>query len=153
MGLFEEKYKPPTVEVSSMITPTAPNQPVQTLYCRIGHGEALFGLRWYAFSETAFALYQGSYVNIALSRLEGPERMNIQALFDNSGQKLIFCPVVNAQPGQRIPCSSLYAMEDDLTGGIKRTFDIPNALRGGAITCAYQQANLKPLTIPTDGGK
>jgi len=153
MGLFEEKYKPPTIEVSSMVTPTAPNQPAQTLYCKVGHGEALFGLHWYAFSETAFALYRGSYVNITLSRLQGMGGMNIQALFDNGGQKLIFCPVVNALPGQRIPCSSLYAMEDDLNDGIKRTFDIPNALRGSAITCAYQQANLKSLIIPTDGGK
>jgi hypothetical protein len=153
MGLFREEYKPPPVEVASIITPAAPNQPARALYCRAGHGEALFGLRWQAFSETAFALSQGRYVNITLPRLQGAERMNIQALFDNGGQKLIFCPVVNAQPGQRISCSSLYTMEDDLNNGIKRTFDIPKAVRGGAITCAYQQANLKPLTIPADGGK
>jgi hypothetical protein len=72
--------------------------------------------------------------------------MTIQALFDGDGQKLIFCPFLNVAPDQRISCSSLYALEDDLQAGIKRTFDIPSAVRGGSITCAYTQENLRSLT-------
>ena len=60
---------------------------------------------------------------------------------------------INAAPSQRISCTSLYALEEDLQDGIKRTFDIPSVLRGGAITCAYSQEKLRPLGIPPASGR
>ena len=85
--------------------------------------------------------------------------MTIQALFDGSGQKVIFCPFLIKSgpntpppPDQRISCSSLYALDDDLHDGIKRTFDIPAAVRGGAITCAYEEEHLRSLKPPAGGG-
>lgn len=78
--------------------------------------------------------------------------MTVQAFFDRSGQKMVFCPVVDAPPGQRIACASLYALDEDLHDGIKRTFDIPDAVRGGAITCAYEQKKLKKLVSYPSGG-
>jgi hypothetical protein len=152
IGILSDDYKKPEVPVSAITTPPEPQKTGPTLYCKAGHGEALFGTGWQEFRDTTFALPQGQYVNVKIPRLRNNEVMTVQALFDNSGQKMIFCPLVDAAPGQRIACSSLYAMEDDLQDGIKRTLDIPNALRGGAITCAYRQANLKPLTLPSSGG-
>jgi len=154
MSILYDDYKPPTVAVSSITTPSppAPERAAPTLYCRVGHGEALFGINWRDFYDTTFALPEGDYINVKIPRVRSQEDMTIQALFDNSGQKVIFCPVIDAPPDRRISCFSIYAMEDDLQEGIKRTLDIPGAIRGGTITCAYQQANLKPLTAPASSG-
>ena len=155
MNMMGGDYRPMTVEVSKMTTPATgalvmPEKP--PLYCKIGRGSALFGREWYDFSDTLFALHQGLRVNINVSRVRSSETMTIQVFFDGNGQKLIFCPVVDAAPNQRISCASLYALEDDLQDGIKRTFDIPAAVRGGMITCAYNQASLKPLNTPVSNG-
>ena len=149
----------PPVSVAAVTTPPAqPDTPA--LYCKIGRGSALFGRDWYDFSDALFVLHRGDPANVAITRVHSTEQMTIQVLYDGSGQKLIFCPFLNVGPGrngpntnsgasapdQRISCSSLYALEDDLNDGIKRTFDIPSAVRGGAITCAYIQEHLRPLT-------
>lgn len=122
------------------------------LYCKIGRGSAIFGHDWYDFSDTMFMLYDDERMNIKIPHVRGAGELTVQALFDRTGQKLIFCPMLDAPPGRRIACASLYALDDDLHDGIKRTFDIPDALRGGAITCAYQQAKLKKLTSYPAGG-
>ena len=149
----------PPVNVADVTTPPAkPDTP--PLYCTVGHGTALFGRDWYDFADVEFELYRGQPADVNLTQTRGTQHMTIQALFDGSGQKLIFCPFLTVAPGsktaptpeQRISCASLYALEDDLHDGIKRTFDIPAAVRGGAITCAYTQENLRSLKLPAGGG-
>jgi hypothetical protein len=139
----------PQVEVSKIMTldnkPQAP-----ALYCKVGRGSALFGRNWYDFSDASFSLHKGDHADIHLSRQRGAEQMSIQAFFDVGGQKLIFCPVMKGNPSQRVSCGSLYALEDDLKDGIKRTFDIPSAVRGGMITCSYDASRLRQLAEPGD---
>jgi len=135
----------PPVSVAEVTTPPAqPDTP--PLYCKIGHGTARFGRDWYDFKDTLFVLHRGDPADVKVTRVRNNQQMTIQVLFDGKGQKLIFCPFLNVQQDQRIACSSLYAVDDDLKDGIKRTFDIPAAVRGGSITCAYTQNRLKPLT-------
>jgi hypothetical protein len=148
MGIVADK---PSIDVSQMaVAEPAPGAP--PLYCRIGRGSALFGREWADFSDTVFTLQRGGHANIKIPRVRSTEQMTVQGFFDGSGQKLIFCPFLKAAPGQRISCFSLYALEDDLRDGIKRTFDIPEAVRGGAITCAYDQKKLRPLVAYAAGG-
>ena len=141
---------PPITPVKvSEVTALAPAPGLPPLYCKLGAGAALFGRDWYDFENAEFVLYRGRSADVALTRARGGQQMRIRALFDGKGQKLIFCPVPNAAtPGQRISCASLYALDDDLRDGIKRTFDIPAAVRGGAISCAYQQDHLRQLKPP-----
>lgn len=123
------------------------------LYCRAGKGTARFGQNdWFDFSDAAFRLHSGERVNVSFYRVRSMQKMTIQALFDKGGQKMIFCPVPDAPHDQRILCASMYTLEDDLQTGFKRTLDIPNAVRGGAITCAYDEGNLKSLVTPGSGG-
>jgi len=154
MGLTEEAGKPQTVEISPVELPpqTAERSGSPPLYCKAGRGTGLFQNDWHDLSDTLFALHPGERVNIKISRLHGTEEMTIQALFDRDGQKLIFCPMIDAPPDQRVACASLYALDDDLQEGIKRTFDIPHALRDGVIICAYQQKKLRKLLRGHSGG-
>jgi hypothetical protein len=122
------------------------------VYCKAGRGSALFGHTWYDFQDTSFRLFRGERVDIQIPRKNETEAMTIQGLFDENGQKMVFCPVLDVPAGHRIACTSIYMLEDDLQSGIKRTFDIPNAIRGAAITCAYMQENLKSLNTPAAGG-
>ena len=148
----------PPVNVTDVTKP-APQPDTPPLYCKVGHGTALFGRDWYDFMDVEFPLYRGQPTDINLTRVRGNEQMTIQALFDGSGQKMIFCPFLNVSPAssatsapdRRISCASLYTLDDDLRDGIKRTFDIPAAVRGGAITCAYQHDRLRSLKPPPAG--
>lgn len=115
------------------------------LHCRAGRGNAHFGKKWLGYPETKFELAPQDRVNITLSPSRGKGSLTIQAFFDKEGQRLLFCPVVDGPPATRVSCASIYALDDDLQMGIKRTFDIPNALRGGSISCAYKKSNLKKL--------
>lgn len=139
---------PPSVNVADVTSAAAANGP--PLYCKVGRGSALFNHDWYDFNDVVFALPRGVPTNISLTRAHSTQQMTVQGLFDGGGQKLIFCPFLNVGAGQRIACNSLYALDDDLKDGIKRTFDIPAAVRGGFITCAYQQERLRVLT-PGEG--
>ncbi|MBI3440821.1 MAG: hypothetical protein HY052_03290 [Proteobacteria bacterium] len=121
------------------------------LFCKAGRGTALFGADWDDFSDVLFMLYSGERASVRVVRAHSSEGITIQAFFDHDGQKLMFCPVMDGAPDQRIACASLYVLDDDLNAGIKRTFDIPNALRGGAITCAYQQSHLRKLISYSTG--
>jgi hypothetical protein len=147
----------PPVNVADVVAP-APTPDTPPLYCKIGHGTAQFGRDWYDFADAEFELYRGQPANISLTRLHGSQQMSIRVLFDGKGQKLIFCPYLVGpggdalDPDRRISCASLYALDDDLRDGIKRTFDIPAAVRGGAITCAYSQERLRSLKLPPAGG-
>jgi hypothetical protein len=113
--------------------------------CVIGHGAARFARGWYDFQETRFTLRDDQRVNVALRRSRSGDSMVFQGVLDSAGQKMLFCPVRSGPPGQRIVCASLYMLEDDLQAGVKRTFDIPDAVRGGTISCAYDRARLLKL--------
>lgn len=133
------------ISVTDMVSKDQP-APAPQLYCQIGRGSALFGRDWYDFQDTPFGLNRGAPARVLLTRTRGDAQMTIQALFDASGQKLIFCPYLNVAPGEKISCTSLYMLEDDFKAGIRRTFDIPQAVRGGQITCAYDSQKLQPLS-------
>lgn len=113
--------------------------------CVVGKGAARFARGWYDFGETRFTLRDGQRVNVALRRSRSGDNMVFQGTLDSAGQKMLFCPVRSGPPDQRIVCASLYMLEDDLQAGVKRTFDIPDAVRGGAISCAYDRARLLKL--------
>ncbi|HYD19342.1 MAG TPA: hypothetical protein VEF76_12775 [Patescibacteria group bacterium] len=138
------QYKTLDSEVASLAAP-APAAAGSSLYCTVGRGSAKFGRNWKDFSDTQFRLTPQSRANVALPAKKGGEEMAFQAMFDLEGQKLLFCPVVQGDPDDKVACASIYALDDDLQAGIKRTFDIPDAVRGGAITCAYKTENLKKL--------
>ena len=139
------KFRTLDSNVASMAAPATGEAASQSLDCRVGLGAAKFGKLWKDFDETEFRLAPQSRVNVPLSPKKGSEQMSFQAMFDLEGQKLMFCPLVNGDPGDEVACSSIYALDDDLAAGIKRTFDIPNALRGGSISCAYDENNIKKL--------
>ncbi len=139
---------PPVPVAQVTVPPPKPDTP--PLYCKIGRGSALFGRDWYDFQDVEFTLHRGEPSNVNLTRVRHTQQMTVQALFDGKCQKIIFCPFLNVGQDQRISCSSLYALEDDLQDGIKRTFDIPAAERGGFITCAYAPEHLKPLGTPAN---
>ena len=84
-----------------------------------------------------------SSVRMASSR--GNYTGGMRAYYDEPGQKMIFCPVATNSPDGVIDCASLYAMNEDLAVGIKRTFDVPNGVQSGHISCAYNQASLQQL--------
>jgi len=115
------------------------------LYCRVGNGSAHFGRHWYDYDSDDFLLEQGTRVTVTLTARKGKGTMSFVGFFDDAGQKMIFCPVVKGPPDKRIPCTSLYALDDDLALGIRRTFDLPHAVRGANITCAFRRDKLRKL--------
>lgn len=115
------------------------------LYCIVGHGAAKFEKGWLDFEDTTFTLRDGDRVNVTLKSKRGSNSAAFQGVFDKQGQKMLFCPVRRGAPDDRILCGSLYALEDDLQFGIKRTFDVPDAITGATISCATDRKRLMPL--------
>jgi hypothetical protein len=150
-NLTGPKYKPLDSDVAAMAAPQSteddagPNDGLRRLYCRVGNGSARFGTHWYDYDSDDFRLMQGARVNVTLTAKKNAETMSFLGFFDDAGQKMVFCPVVAGPPDKRIPCASLYALDDDLALGIKRTFDLPNAVRGANITCAFRRDKLRKL--------
>jgi len=142
MDVFGPKYEPITYEVARMAAPQAPNA-APPVYCRASKGSARFDGAWKDFATADFTVVPAARAPVNLSPLKGAGALNLEAYFDDDGQKIIFCPVMDGPPEKKIPCSSIYALEDDLQDGIKRTFDIPDAVQGGAISCAYDAGKLK----------
>lgn len=141
-GQGQQQFHPLDSEVAVMAAPAGAGP---RLICRAGRGTALFGKAWLPFDDTDFVIPAGNRMNITLKKKSGQGAAVMQGLFDNEGQKIIFCPVVEGPPDARIACTSLYALDDDLAAGLKRTFDVPELVRGAAITCAYAPENLKNL--------
>lgn len=147
-GMMGPKYKPLTYDVAHIAAPRAINASAganDALYCQAGKGAALFGKTWVDFKAVNFTLQTVDRTTVALTPVKGSGSFGFQGFFDLDGQKLIFCPVVAGDPDERISCASIYALDDDLQMGIKRTFDIPDTLRGGQISCAYDTAKLQKL--------
>jgi hypothetical protein len=131
-----EQFHPLDNDVAAIAAPETPAA-LPPLSCRVWQGMAHFQRGWYEFTEARFQLGAGARVNVPLAKAKGAEMIAIQGFFDAEGQKLIFCPVVDGPPDQRVACMSLYALDDDLKAGIKRSFDVPDAIRGAEIACGY----------------
>ncbi len=134
-------FQPLSNNLALMAAPRAPG-PVAEVTCQAGKGQAKFGTTWKDFSTVSFRMVDGDRTNITLIPLTGGGSTDIQGIFDHEGQKLIFCPLVDAAPGQQIPCASIYTLDDDLDMGIKRTFDVPDAVMSGTISCAHDTGRL-----------
>ncbi len=144
-GQQSQQYHPLDSEVAQMAAPQPPPPATPPLYCRIGRGDAHFAKGWAGYNEAFFSLEPDARVTVPIVERKGGGMAQVVGIFDTGGQKLIFCPMVDGPPDKRIACTSLYALDDDLTAGVKRTFDIPSALRGASITCAYRQDALQKL--------
>jgi hypothetical protein len=139
-------YQPVTSDASSVVAmaaPHAPDSPSTLVYCRVSRGAAHFGEKWQDFQIADFALPPDARVNVPLVPVRGNGEVSFQAFFDSAGQKMLFCPLISGPPDRRVSCTSIYALDEDLDAGIKRTFDIPHAIEGGVISCAYSADALR----------
>jgi hypothetical protein len=142
----QPSYHPLNAEFAVQAAPEAPaGAEGARLYCRIGNGSAHFASGWAEYAPGDVMLSPGTRANVSLPRSSGSEQVTLQGIFDANGQKLIFCPLVGGPPDKRVACASLYALEDDLAAGVKRTFEVPDAVRGADITCAYKAEKLQKL--------
>jgi len=130
--------------VAAQAAPAAQSGP-GAVNCMVGKGAARFARGWYDFDEAYFPLRDGQRVNVTLRRRGAQDTMAFQAVFDTAGQKMLFCPIRSGPPGARIVCASLYMLEDDLQAGVKRTFDIPDGVRGATISCAVDRAKMPKI--------
>lgn len=144
MNFLGPRYDQVTADITRAAAPTKVSR-TRSLSCAVANGSARVGKKWHEFNRTDFTLSRDMAVNVTLYPRKGGEGLTFQGAFEPDEQKMIFCPVVNAAPGTRIACFSLYALDEDLQAGIKRTFDIPNAVQGSYITCAYDKSALKKL--------
>jgi hypothetical protein len=140
-GQTQEAYPPLDSSAAVAAAPVG----THAVQCKVGLGSARFSAGWYDFDVTTFALVDGQAVNVPLRHGNSKDVMTFQGVFDDSGQRMVFCPVISGPPGKRVACSSLYMLDDDLTAGIRRTFDIPDAVRGATITCAFDPAHFAKL--------
>lgn len=113
------------------------------LYCRVMNGGARFENGWKNFKPRDFTLPVQTRLHVALSPVRGAGEMLLQAYYDEAGQKMIFCPVVEGPPGKKVACASLYVLQDDLEMGVKRTLDVPRAVQGANISCALDVEKIK----------
>lgn len=117
--------------------PKAKVKPQRQLLCEVDSGNAKYKQGWYDFKTTKFAIAKGEKLRIEMPRKRGEGSAYFLGRFDKSGQKLVFCPYIEVAEGKKIPCASFYTLEEDLEIGIRRTFDVPKAVRGGYLACKY----------------
>lgn len=113
-------------------------EPKRQLLCKVDSGNAKYEQGWYDFKTTEFAITKGEKLRIEIPRKRGDGVASFLGRFDEGGQKLVFCPYLDVPEGQKIPCASFYTLEEDLELGIRRTFDVPKAVRGGYLFCKYE---------------
>jgi hypothetical protein len=144
-GSMGPNYQPISSDLATLAAPAEPASGTQppAAYCRVSAGTALFGTTWKDFKTADFSLPPATRIQVTLTPMRGSDNMEFQAFFDAEGQKMMFCPYIEGPPDERIACASLYVLEDDLTAGIKRTFDIPKAVQGGVISCAKDYGKIK----------
>lgn len=145
------EFQPLTLDLSAdlaaLAAPQDPNAPpLRPVYCVAGKGMALIDKRWMDFKQTGFELpADGHPVSVRLDARRKAAMTQMRAFYDAPGQKMVFCPLIEAPAGTVIDCASLYALEEDLGMSIKRTFDVPDVVQGGQISCGYDKENLRPL--------
>lgn len=140
-------FQPLSLDLSGDLAPRDPSLPLaQDVYCVIGHGTALIGGQWAPYKQTGFILPgTGAMSTVMIEKTKGGGQAAMRGYYDDLSQKMVFCPVRQGPPDAVIECQSLYAMSEDLTVGIKRTFDVPEAVLSGHIACAHAQALVPPL--------
>ncbi len=148
-SVIEKKpvFQPLTLDLSADMAPRDPSMPVgRDVFCVIGHGTALIDKQWRAYDPTGFVLPgTGQMSSVRIDAARGSANATMRAYYDEPGQKMIFCPTVATSADGVIDCASLYAMNEDLMDGIKRTFEVPNGVMSGHISCGYDQQTLRPL--------
>lgn len=144
-------YKPLAgEEVAEIAVPQAPaaDPSAPALACRVSKGAARFGEKWLDFSPADFSLPPDTRITVTLVPLRPGKKdageVPFQSWYGEKTQEMLFCPVVDGPPDKKIPCAGIYALDEDLDAGIKRTFDIPGAVEGGVLTCARSPDQLKP---------
>jgi hypothetical protein len=105
------------------------------IQCTVFDGQAKFPSGWFPLQNTDFKIRRGDSNSFTLHSKKN-EMREIYVRFDDAGQKMVFCPETeDAGRNGKIACYSIYALEDDFDAGIKRTFDVPKAVRGSEMTC------------------
>jgi len=103
--------------------------------CAIFEGQAQFPSGWFPLQNTDFKIRRGETNSFVLHSKKNETR-EIYVRLDDTGQKMVFCPETgDAGKNGKVACYSIYALEDDFDAGIKRTFDVPKAVRGSEMTC------------------
>lgn len=143
----QPSFQPLTLDLSGDIAPRDPSlPPAGDVFCVVGHGTAMIDKQWRAYEPTGFVLPgNGMMSSVRIEADRGSSFATMRAYYDEPGQKMIFCPTVSTSADGVIDCASLYAMNEDLRDGIKRTFEVPNGVMSGHISCGYDQARLLPL--------
>ncbi|TNE29535.1 MAG: hypothetical protein EP349_06400 [Alphaproteobacteria bacterium] len=125
----------PTTQQSVQHTAPAPRPYGPFIQCTVFEGQAQFPSGWFPLQNTNFKIRRGDNDSFTL-RSKKNETREIYVRFDDAGQKMVFCPETDeAGRNGKIACYSIYALEDDFDAGIKRTFDVPKAVRGSEMTC------------------
>jgi hypothetical protein len=140
-------YQPLTDETADIAVPKQARGKAEdgsgAVLCRVSKGTAKFDKRWLNFETEDFTLPPDTRVTVTLTPTRTEGEMPFQAWFSQQSQEMLFCPVVAGPPTKKIPCAGVFALDEDLEAGIKRTFDIPGAVMGGVLTCAYSEERLK----------
>lgn len=135
------RYEPMTHSTAQMAAPYSPSHG-RALHCLIERGSVRFESGWNDADRVSFRLARGHRTQVALTRRRGDEQSKIIVHYDQSGQKLLFCPLPDPNKAPRVECASLYALEDDFAQGFRRTLDIPGTLRGGQVRCSLNASFL-----------
>jgi hypothetical protein len=144
-SFMQQNFTPLTDDVAAMAAAPQSGEGAPVL-CSLGSGAAHFDKGWLDFKKSDFILPPGGQqASIPIQAVKGGNRASLRGFYDEAGQKMIFCPLVDGPPDERIDCFSLYVLGDDLDVGVKRTFDVPDAIRGASITCAHDKNKLQPL--------
>jgi hypothetical protein len=140
-------FQPLSLDLSGDMAPRDPSlPPVPDVYCVAGDGTALIAGQWRPYRQTGFILPgSGAMSSITISAAKGGATASLRGYYDEPGQKMVFCPLRDGPPDTVIECHSLYAMNEDIAVGIKRTFEVPKAILSGHISCAFDQARIQPL--------
>lgn len=145
-GPSKPVFQPLSLDLSGDMAPRDPSLAGTDVYCMAGKGTAMLDRQWRAYKTTGFVLPgSGAPSNIRLDSAKGGMVSQMRGYYDAPGQRMVFCPVKSGPPDATVDCASLYALDEDLTVGIKRTFDVPQAIQGGEISCAHNQSALQPL--------
>lgn len=145
-GPSKPVFQPLALDLSGDMAPRDPALAGADVYCTAGHGTAMLDRQWRGYKTTGFVLPgSGQPSSIRIDAAKGGMTAQMRGYYDAEGQRMVFCPVKGGPPDATIDCASLYALDEDLTVGIKRTFDVPQAIQGAQISCAHDQAALQPL--------
>jgi hypothetical protein len=100
--------------------------------CQIEKGEARMQQGFAKYRPVQFMVPALGAVRIPLQGRGA--RAELQAEVDETGQQIVFCPVIAAGESKR-SCAAIYALPDDFKMGFRRNFNIEGSLHGAVLTC------------------